>query len=116
MAVLVKQIVPRILRPKAEWHTVLLESWDAIVGSLKTRVRLEKIFEDTLIIGVHESHWMQELHLLSNVLIDSINQYLGERRVKQLRFKLVEPRKSFSHKKGYIGNTYCATNASIAIP
>ncbi len=98
MAVLLKELVPSILGTRVDWRTSLLSQWDSLVGSLKTRVRLEKIQEDTLIIGVYESHWMQELYLLSDVLIDSINQFLGEPRIKQLRFKLVEERKFTSRK------------------
>lgn len=93
MAVLIKEIVPALFQQKQGWHTVLLAHWEEIVGSLKTRVRLEKIQDDTLIIGVYESHWMQELYLLSHLLIDTINQFLGESRIKKLHFKLVEERK-----------------------
>lgn len=93
MAVLIKDIVPSFFQQKQGWHASLLANWDQIVGSLKTRVRLEKIQDDTLIIGVYESHWMQELYLLSQLLIDTINQFLGESRIKKLHFKLVEERK-----------------------
>ena len=93
MAILIKEIVPSLLGSKLDWRTSLLVHWDMLVGSLKTRVCLEKIQDDMLVIGVYESHWMQELYLLSDVLIDSINQFLKEKRIKQLRFKLVEERK-----------------------
>lgn len=99
MPILIKDIVPSLLNTQEEWQVALLKQWDSLVGSLKTRIRLEKIQEDTLIIGVYEVHWMQELYILSSVLIDSINQFLGEPRVKKLRFKLVEERKSRSKKK-----------------
>lgn len=98
MAVLIKEIVPTLFKHKQEWHTLLLSNWDEIVGSLKTRVRLEKIHDDALIIGVYETHWMQELYLLSHLLIDTINQFLGEPRIKKLHFKLVEERKLVTKK------------------
>lgn len=114
MVMLIKEIMPSLLGMPSDWHAALLGQWDTIVGSLKTRVRLEKIQEDTLIIGVYEAHWMQELYVLSQVLIDSINQFLGEPRIKKLRFKLVEERKFKTKKKtGY--NLKKKSNAAIVL-
>ena len=56
-------------------------------------MRLEKIEGDTLIIGVYEPQWMQELFLLSRVLLNSVNSNLGHNYIRYLRFKLVEKRK-----------------------
>jgi hypothetical protein len=99
MAVLIKDIIPQLVSYNADWRIALLAQWQAIVGKLKTRIRLEKVYEDTLVIGVYESHWMQELYLLSSVLIDSINTFLGEPRIKHLRFKLVEEKKRITRGK-----------------
>ena len=93
MVVLIKDIIPQLLEEKVDWHRALLQNWQSIVGTLKTRIRIEKIYDNTLIIGVYESHWMQELYLLSSVLIDSVNTFLGEPRIAHLRFKLVEEKK-----------------------
>ena len=92
MAPLVKDIIPRILDVD-DWKIGLARHWEQVVGTLQTRIRLEKIFDDTVVIGVYESHWMQELYLLSSVLRDSINRFLGEHRINHLRFTLVEERK-----------------------
>lgn len=100
MALLIKEIVPHIFEKRSGWHTTLLSQWDSIVGSLTTRVRLEKIQGTTLTIGVYESHWMQELYLLSPLLLSSINQCLDEPHIKQLRFKLVEEKKRVQRKMG----------------
>jgi hypothetical protein len=90
MTALLKHVLPIVLDSSTDWRLYLLQNWQSIVGSLKTRIRLEKISDDTLIIGVYESHWMQELFLLSRVLISSINKHLGQQKITRLRFKLVE--------------------------
>lgn len=87
---LLNQFLPNLLNSNNDWRFQLLQNWQSIVGSLKTRIRLEKIYENTLIIGVYEAHWMQELFLLSKVLLDSINKNLDKPRITQLKFKLVE--------------------------
>ena len=68
MAALLRDLVPQILQHNDEWRLTLLRHWNTIIGTLQTRVRLEKIYDDTLIIGVYESHWMHELHLFSRYL------------------------------------------------
>lgn len=93
MAIPVKNILDSIIAQQADWRLILLQKWDTIVGGLKTRIRLEKIYDNTLVIGVYEAHWMQELFLLSRVITSSINVALGQPRITHLRFKLVEEKK-----------------------
>lgn len=83
-----KNILSTII-PVESWQADLLRNWPSIMGPLHNKVRLEKISEDTLIIGVYDSCWLQELYLLSSVLLDAINQNLDQPRIKQLRFKKV---------------------------
>jgi len=97
MARLLRDIVPQILSHD-EWQVVLARQWKEAVGNLKTRIRLEKIFDDTLVVGVYEYHWMQELYLLSPLLQDSLNKFLGHQRINHLRFVLVEDRKRVPRK------------------
>jgi hypothetical protein len=76
------------LLPKQEnWKVQLLSNWQSIMGNLHTKVQLEKIYEDTLVLGVHNSAWLQELYLLSPMLLSTINQKLDQPRIKHLRFK-----------------------------
>ena len=89
MIIPIKDLLQRVLNPEADWRILLLNNWQTIVGSLKTRIRLEKIYSDTLIIGVYESHWMQELFLLSRVLIQAINKQLGKQYIANLKFQLI---------------------------
>lgn len=94
-----KDLVPLVVDAHTDWRILLLKNWDTIVGFLSTRTRLEKVTPTMIVVGVYESHWMQELYLLSPVLIDSINNFLGKPYIKQARFKLVEERTMPSHFK-----------------
>ncbi len=91
MALLIKDLIAHIVNPTKDWRLLLLHKWPTIVGSLKTRIRLERIYQTTLIIGVYESHWMQELFILSRMLMQTINKHLGHPYVTELKFKLIEP-------------------------
>ena len=93
MARTLRDLLPQVLENQDDWRIMLARQWESVVGSLGTRIRLEKIYDDTVVIGVYESHWMQELYLLSSVLCDSINDVIGEPRIKHLRFRLVEDKK-----------------------
>jgi len=70
-----------------DWKASLLANWNAILGNLNGKVRLEKIEEDTLTLGVYDACWMQELYLLTPLLINTINKSLDQPRIKNLRFK-----------------------------
>src|SRR5439155_41226 len=69
MALNLKELLQAIIRPEKNWKTDLLYRWRDIIGSLHSKVRIEKIHDDTLILGVFNSCWMQELYLLSPLLI-----------------------------------------------
>ncbi len=87
MAIAVKNILQELLSQQNNWQLHLLQQWPSIVESIKTRVHLLKIESDTLTIGVQDSCWMQELYLLSPLLIAKINQKIDTPRIKHLRFK-----------------------------
>ncbi|MDR3646070.1 MAG: DUF721 domain-containing protein [Candidatus Babeliales bacterium] len=72
------------------WQVYLLTNWNSIIGNLQSKVKLEKIYEDTLVLAVYDSSWMQELFLMSNMLIIKINSKLDAPRIKHLRFKIAE--------------------------
>lgn len=64
-----------------------MHEWATIVGPLHVRICLERITDDaTLIVGVHDTHWMQELYYLSHELRDTINTALGKAWVKHIKF------------------------------
>ena len=90
MATSVKNIL-HVFFQEQNWKLTLLTEWPTIAGTLHDKMRIEKIAEDTLFIGVYQSSWLQELYLLSHVLKKSINDHLGHTYIKQLRFKHVTP-------------------------
>ena len=89
MTVSIKIILNSFLGQQNNWQMQLLNNWPSIVGSIKTKVQLLKIHEDTLVIGVLDSCWLQELYLLSPLLLQTINEKLDRPRIKKLRFKTV---------------------------
>lgn len=89
MAKEIKTILNSLLAQHNNWQLQLLQCWPSIVGNIKTDVQLLKIYEDTLVIGVMDSCWLQELYLLSPLLIQTINQKLDLPRIKKLRFKSI---------------------------
>jgi len=87
MAQQLKKLLPTIFNKHNDWKFELLTNWPSIVGNLETQVRLEKIYNDTLVLSVQDSCWLQELYLLSPLLIKTINKTLDQPYVKHLRFK-----------------------------
>ena len=94
MSKAIKDLVPLILRNQDNWKLKLLSNWHTIFGPLSEKVSLEKMSEDTLILGVQDSCWLQELYLLSAMLLKTINQALDAPRIKHLRFKTVGTKKT----------------------
>lgn len=93
----IKDLLPLLLKTD-NWKLTLLNQWHLIFGPLSTKVHLEKIQEDTLVLGVQDSCWLQELYLLSPLLLKTINETLDQPRIKQLRFKTIGTKKQTSVK------------------
>jgi hypothetical protein len=74
----------------SDWRFNLLKNWREILGPLHEHMRIERIENDFLIIGVYDAHWMQELYLLSKNLLKTINDSLEKNSIKRLNFKLVK--------------------------
>lgn len=88
MAYPLKELLHTLLQTSTnDWKISLLMHWSDIVGALNNRMTLEKIEDTQIIIGVYDSCWMQELYLLSPMLLATINEKLDYPRIKQLRFK-----------------------------
>lgn len=94
----IKSIIETIIAPESNWKLQLLTQWPTILGNVKTKVHLEKINEDSLVLGVTDSCWLQELYMLSPLLIDTINKKLDYPRIKTLRFKKTGVKKK-EHKR-----------------
>jgi Dna[CI] antecedent, DciA len=87
MAIPLKNVIASLFNDELDWRLDLFKNWQVIVGSLHSKMYLEKICEDTLIVGVYDVHWMHELHLMSRCIIETINRYLGKAHVGKIRFR-----------------------------
>src|SRR5579862_7937652 len=87
MPAYLKDILHTIINPEKNWKTDLLYKWNEIIGPLHDKVRIEKIYDNVLILGVFHSCWMQELYLLAPLLIKTINEKLDQPYIKEIRFK-----------------------------
>jgi hypothetical protein len=82
----IKHFLPFLFQ-KEEWKMTLFSQWKTVVGGLSNKMRIEKIDQSTLFIGVYHAAWLQELHSLSHVLKRSINDYLGKDYITLIKFK-----------------------------
>ena len=87
MARPIKNLLTSFLKTEKNWKIQLLKNWPDIIGTLGSKTQLEKIGETTLTLSVQDSCWLQELYLLSPILLKTINQKLDRPRIKRLRFK-----------------------------
>jgi hypothetical protein len=69
------------------WKMYVVTHWTTIIGPLASRVCIEKIEHDTIVLGVCDSAWLQELSTLSEILLHKINQALPTPTLKKIRFK-----------------------------
>jgi hypothetical protein len=99
MAQPLKFAVEKFFDNYTDWRFTLLKNWQTVIGPLHIHMRLERIENDTLIIGVYDVHWMHELYMLTRTIIRTVNQGLGGSHVRHLRFKLVERGQDKSRKK-----------------
>lgn len=95
----IKTLVHTVFSNQQNWKLELLKHWPTILGNLKTKVYLEKIGEDTLVLSVADSCWLQEIYMLSPLLLETINKKLDAPRIKHLRFKKVGIKKKQLQKK-----------------
>jgi Dna[CI] antecedent DciA-like protein len=91
------EILPTVFNTTHTWKFQLLRQWHEILGKLSHVVHLEKIEQTTLVLGVNDSCWLQELYLLSPLILTTINKKLENAPIKQLRFKLASIKKSKSY-------------------
>jgi hypothetical protein len=87
MAVSFRSVLTQAIPKEHRWKLQLYEAWEAIIGPLKGKVKIEKIEGDTLFLAVCHPSWAQELFLLSNMLKKKINLALNSERIKNIHFK-----------------------------
>ncbi len=83
-------LFPFLQSTQSSWKLSLLQKWPEIMGSLAQQVSIEKILDDSLVLSVRNSSWLQELYLMEQTILSTINQSLDRPRFKQLRFKQKE--------------------------
>ena len=87
MAQHIKKFFASLVPHYEVWKINLIENWNTVVGDLHEHVTLINIQNNLLLLGVYDSTWLQELYILSPVLLKTINDYLGAEHVTRLRFK-----------------------------
>ncbi len=95
----INQVLDNFLKQQENWKHYLMANWDHIVGAIAHHARIEKIENDTLIIGVYDSAWLQELYMLSPILLNKINQSLEKPYLKKIRLKHAAKKRCFGNKK-----------------
>lgn len=100
MALPLQSIVSNILQSnQTDWRKRLVQEWASIVGDLHTKMRLERIGrDDMLIIGVYDIHWMHELHMLSPLIIQTINEKLCVEVIQKIRFVVIDTEQRYDRK------------------
>lgn len=93
----IKALLSGFVQSNQRWKTDLLNQWGAIMGNLAQHVTIVKILNDTIILGVYDSSWMQELYMLSAMLLKKINAHLDEPRIAKIKFIIAEKSR---HKSG----------------
>lgn len=104
----IKNFVIQIVKssnPEHDWKSTIMQNWNTIIGSLTSKVFIEKIHNDTITLAVTDSCWMQELHLLSEIIKEKINQTLSEPRIQVIRFKYAT-KKTHNTQKKLINTTH----------
>jgi hypothetical protein len=60
---------------KFSWHYEFIKSWPTIARGLEEHLSIGNILKDTVTLEVHDSSWIQEVHLLSPVILNRIQQF-----------------------------------------
>lgn len=92
----IKDCLPHIAvsNHQKNWKFQLMHQWATIMGTLVSKVSIYKIYNDSIILGVSDSGWMQELYLLSNLIKQKINAVLDKPRIETIRFHYVTNNKA----------------------
>ncbi len=88
----INSIVQDLMPKQHHWKIQLFQQWQAIIGRLHGRVRIEKIYDNILVLGVCHPSWAQELYMLSDILKQKINAVLDKERIQKIRFQIVSNR------------------------
>lgn len=71
------------------WKLKLFGNWKSIIGNLQEKVRIEKISDTSIVLGVAHATWAQELFLITPIIKNKINAALKEERIQTIHFRIV---------------------------
>ncbi|HBR70796.1 TPA: hypothetical protein DIC20_00580 [Candidatus Dependentiae bacterium] len=95
----INQVLNNFLKQQGDWKRYLMANWRSIIGAIANHASIEKIEGETLIVSVCDSTWLQELYLLSPILLNKLNQALDQPHLKKIRFKNKLNKPAFNEKK-----------------
>lgn len=82
------------------WKFLLMSKWEEIVGTMSSKIFIYKIQQKSLVLGVNDSNWMQELNLLSEMIKEKINETLGSNQIESIKLKYIsQPKKNIQKKQ-----------------
>jgi hypothetical protein len=73
--------------PADNWRFTLIKEWPTIFGPFSNRVSFEAVHDDTMVLGVSDACLMQELYLLSPLIVSTIQKTIGNTHIKKVRLK-----------------------------
>ena len=86
----IKSIVDQIVSSscsQTSWKNTIMLNWQEMMGPLGRKIFIEKIQQNSILLGVTDSCWMQELHMLSDVIKKKINEKLDKPYIETVQFK-----------------------------
>lgn len=83
-----EELLVASLPEEERWKVTLLKKWPLIIGDAGAHVRIEKIRDNVLVLGVTHPVWAQEFFALSDVLRTKINAFLKKDRIVRIRFDI----------------------------
>lgn len=89
MAKALHEIIATCL-PTDNWRLMLIKEWPRILGPLSSKVSVESIHDGTIVLGVNDACLMQELFLLSPLIVSTIQKTIGNSYIKHVRLKRTE--------------------------
>lgn len=98
----IDNILNSLLKPskrQESWKLNLIKNWPTIIGSLHEKVSLQRINATSVVLGVYDSGWIQELYLLSKLILKKINKGLDKPRIETLRFQCIEKKEQITKTK-----------------
>ncbi len=84
------KILIKIISPEHQWKLSIHAQWDFLIGTLKDKVILEKVTNDSLILSVCHASWAQELLMLTPLLKKKVNALFDTERIKHIRLRTID--------------------------